>query len=247
MRSPERIGGVLVAGFFLATLVATAFFVPQPPDYFPFADRRTLLGIPNALDVLSNGGFALAGAWGLLSLVRRVELVDRRERIPWFVLFAGVALTSVGSAWFHLRPDDARLVWDRLPMTLGFSGLFAAILVERASVRLGLWALAPIAAVGAATVFYWRMSGNLAPYLVVQFYPLAAILLLLTLCPARYGRGVDLPIAIGWYLLAKVAEMNDERLFRALRLVSGHTLKHILATVGAGWLVGMILRRRPLA
>lgn len=42
------------------------------------------------------------------------------------VLFAGVLLTSAGSTWYHLAPTNDSLVWDRLPMTLGFMGLFAA-------------------------------------------------------------------------------------------------------------------------
>jgi hypothetical protein len=36
------------------------------------------------------------------------------------VLFAGVTLSSLGSSYFHLAPDNARLMWDRLPMTIAF-------------------------------------------------------------------------------------------------------------------------------
>ncbi len=243
MDRAERIGWAIVAGLVVAT--AAAVFVRQAPDYLPFADRRTLLGVPNALDVLSNVGFALVGAWGLVGLRREVKFLDPRERYPWLVLFAGVALTSVGSAWFHLAPDDDQLVWDRLPMTLGFMGLFAALLGERTSVRLGAGLLAPLATLGAASVGYWHWTGNLAPYLVVQFYPLVAIPLLLWLFPARYTRGADLLLALCWYLLAKGAESYDREAFRALGFMSGHTLKHLLATVGAGWLVGMLRLRRP--
>jgi hypothetical protein len=230
-----------------AGAVAIAVFhdpIRQPEKYHQFVDRRTLLGVRNALNVLSNAGFALVGAWGLASL-RRAAFVDRAERAPWAVLFAGVLLTSAGSAWYHLDPNDDTLVWDRLPMTLGFMGLFAALVCERVSLRWGLRSLAPLVAIGAGTVGYWAWKDNLVPYLVVQFYPLAAIPLLLLLFPARYGRGEDLLFALGWYLAAKLAESYDGEVYAFLGVVSGHTLKHLLATVGAAWLARMILLREP--
>lgn len=230
----------------LAVMVAALHDpVPQDQAYHRFADGRTLLGVGNALDVLSNAGFALVGALGLLALRRSATFLDPRERYPWMVLFAGVALTSLGSAWYHLHPSDATLVWDRLPMTLGFMGLFAALIAERVSLRLGLGLLAPLVLLGAGSVAYWRHSGNLVPYLAVQFYPLAAVPLLLWLYPARYTRDEDLLLALGWYLAAKLAESYDAPVYQFLGAVSGHTLKHLLATVGAGWLVHMLAVRRP--
>jgi hypothetical protein len=241
-------GRLRAAAFLLLTLGAVLVAachdpVKQDLRYHLFADGRTMLGIPNALDVLSNAGFALVGIWGLLSL-RRAAFVDRRERAPWAVLFVGVALTSAGSAWYHLDPRNATLVWDRLPMTLGFMGLFAALVCERVSVRWGLRLLAPLVLVGAGTVGWWALKDNLVPYLVVQFYPLLAIPLLLGLFPPRYGRAEDLLLALGWYLAAKIAESYDGEVYRFLGFVSGHTLKHLLATVGAGWLVRMLLLRQ---
>jgi len=40
-------------------------------------------------------------------------------------------------------------------------------------------------------------------YLMVQYYTLALILLLLWLFPARYTRGGDVVMAMGFYVLAK--------------------------------------------
>jgi hypothetical protein len=37
-----------------------------------------------------------------------------------------------------------------------------------------------------------------------------------------------------WYGAAKMAEISDADLFAAGEVVSGHTLKHILAAIGAG-------------
>ncbi len=240
--------------FTAAAVAVTMCTKPFPQDlgYHRFIDDRTLLGVPNALDVLSNAGFVLAGVVGLAALRRREAFVDRRERLPWLVLFAGVLLTSAGSAWYHLAPNNDSLVWDRLPMTLGFMGLLAALVAERVSVRWGVGLLAPLVLLGAASVGYWIWTewqgrGDLRAYYLVQFYPLGAIVLLLALYPPRYTRGADLLVALAWYVAAKVAESHDGDVYRALGFVSGHTLKHLLATVGALWLARMLLLRQPTA
>ena len=225
--------------------------IPQALGYHDFADQRTLLGIRNALNVLSNLGFVLAGAVGLAAVRRSASFVDGREHLPWLVLFVGVLLTSAGSTWYHLAPTNDSLVWDRLPMTLGFMGLLAALIGERVSVRWGIVLLAPLVLLGAASVGYWIRTeslgrGDLRLYYLVQFYPLVAILLLLALYPPRYTRGADLIVALAWYVAAKGAESCDGTIYRALGFVSGHTFKHLLATVGALWLARMLLLRQPV-
>lgn len=35
----------------------------------------------------------------------------------WTCFYVGVAAVAVGSSYYHLKPDDARLVWDRLPVS----------------------------------------------------------------------------------------------------------------------------------
>ena len=42
--------------------------IPQWPEYRQFADDRTMLGIPNALNVLSNLPFLLIGVSGAVFL-----------------------------------------------------------------------------------------------------------------------------------------------------------------------------------
>ena len=79
----------------------------------------------NAANVLSNLVFLVAGLLGLRSAVRQTALPARPA---WIVAFAGIALVSVGSAWYHRAPADDTLLWDRLPMTVAFMGLLAAVL-----------------------------------------------------------------------------------------------------------------------
>lgn len=39
------------------------------------------------------------------------------EVLGWSAFFIGIMSTSFGSAYYHLKPNDASLVWDRLPVS----------------------------------------------------------------------------------------------------------------------------------
>ncbi|MGA7914004.1 MAG: hypothetical protein WCA00_02120 [Candidatus Acidiferrales bacterium] len=246
--------GVVAA---MALIVFLFPAIPQSEAYHHFADTRTFAGIPNALDVLSNAFFLIVGLLGVRYVLRgpkdsRVSgFLDPRERWPYFIFFLGVALTTFGSAYYHAHPDDARLVWDRLPMTLGFMSLLAATLNERVSVNTGSFALAPLLIFGVASVLYWSVTqanghGDLRPYVLAQFGSLAVLLLLVALFPPRYTRGSDLIVSLGIYVLAKAFEAADRPIFNLGGIVSGHALKHITAAVSAYWILRMLSLRRPI-
>jgi hypothetical protein len=248
-----RVGAVVGLGVVAAAVLLCLPRLPQDPHYHDFADQRTLLGVPHALNVLSNLPLCIVGVLGLWQ-VRRGRFLQPAERWPYAVLFAGVALTGLGSSYYHLDPDNERLVWDRLPMTVAFMGFFAAQLAERVSLRAGARLLGPLVALGAASVLYWheterRGAGDLRPYYLVQFYPLAATPLLLVLFPPRYTGAPYVWAALGFYLLAKIVELPalDRGIFLLSGVISGHTLKHLLAALGAYALVWMLAVRRPTA
>lgn len=235
---------------------AAAFFTPRfdlPPSYHDFADKRVWLGIPHFGDVASNLLFGIAGLWGLLSLGRkqsRVKFVDPRERWPYLVLFCGLLLTAFGSSYYHLAPDNARLVWDRLPMTVVFMPLVAAVIAERISVRVGVWLLPILTAAGIASVLLWRVSvlhgaGDLHFYSAVQVYAVL-ILPVVLLLPPRYTRGSDFTVVFGLYVLAKIMETADRQIFSVGHIVSGHTLKHVAAGAAGYWILRMLKKRKPI-
>jgi len=111
------VGGLAVLAGAAAWLVAP---IPQDPAYHRLADSRVWLGIPNALNVLSNAGFLLIGAWGLAFVLGAGSRTfrDPSERWPYAVFFDGLLLTGVGSAYYHWDPGNARLAWDRLPLAI---------------------------------------------------------------------------------------------------------------------------------
>lgn len=244
-----RVLGFISLGLVTLGLLYCLPAIPQDLSYHAFADGRTLLGVPNFLNVASNLPFLVVGGLGLWLLIRYDALrpggppLTSPERWPLAVLFTGIFLTGFGSAYYHLVPDNDRLVWDRLPMTLAFMGFFASMIGERMGTRAGLWLLGPLVWLGLASVLNWHQSeqrgaGDLRLYYFVQFYPMLAIPLLIYLFPARYTRDGDIFIALGWYVLAKVVEREflDRGVLGVTGSVSGHTLKHLAAAAGAYWL-----------
>ena len=230
--------------------------IPQPQEYHLFADQRGFLGFPHFADVVSNLALAVVGLWGLVFLLRSrpgqipTPFLDQRERWPFLFVFAGMMLTAFGSAYYHLQPNNASLVWDRLPMTIVFMSLVAAVIAERISLRAGLWLLPVLLLIGMSSVLLWYMSevrgaGDVRFYVAVQAYSVLVLLIALFL-PPRYTRGSDLAVVVGFYALAKAMEMLDKPIFEVGHVVSGHTLKHLAVAAGGYWILRMLQRRRPL-
>jgi len=223
--------------------------IPQPLSYHNFADHRAWLGIPNFGDVVSNVPFAIVGLWGLLFLLgpRGNNFFDPRERWLYVVMFAALILTAFGSAYYHLAADNARLVWDRIPIMMVFMALLAAVMAERVSVSAGIALFPVFEIVGIASVLAWRDGelhghGDLRFYAAVQVYAIL-ILLLALLFPPKYTRGSDFAAVVGFYALAKVLEETDRQVFALGQVVSGHTLKHLAAAAAGYWILRMLQKR----
>jgi hypothetical protein len=247
----RALGSLVLLTFGLALAVALLPPIPQDPSYHRFADDRHLFGIPNFLNVISNLPMFLIGLSGLYYLKRHRHgaFADRREALAYVVFFLGTALVGVGSAWYHLAPDNARLFWDRLPMAVMFMAFTSAMLAERVSVGFGSRALFPLLAVGIASVVWWRLTeqagaGDLRPYGLIHFYPAVLIPLLLLLFPARYSRGAEVWGVLFFFALTVVFDLFDRPVFSLGELVSGHTLKHLFAAVAAWWVLRMLASRR---
>jgi hypothetical protein len=252
----KRIRLLLIGGVTLAAIIAIALVprVPQSEAYHSFADQRTLLGVRNLLNVLSNLAFLLVGIAGLLYVARpnsQSSFYQPSERVPYLVFFLGVTLTCFGSAYYHLSPNNDRLVWDRLPMTIAFMSLLSAAIAERISRKAGLVLLLPLLLIGMASVIYWHLSeqsgnGDLRPYILVQFYSALVIVLVVGMFPPRYIDAGELVIALILYALSKVLESLDSQVFGFGRIVSGHTLKHLTAALSVWFILHMLRNRTPI-
>ncbi len=205
--------------------------MPQNQLYHDFADQRALLGIPHALNVLSNGLFLLAGIWGINVVQNHFQRRSFIVRAYW-VFFMGIALISIGSAYYHWSPDSSTLVWDRLPMTIAFMAFTAIVIFERCSESLGEILFPFLLIAGILSVIYWAWQGDLRPYLAIQFGPM----LILPFIIWRYsGPGTRwLWLTLICYAISKIFEFQDLTLFELTRnTVSGHTLKHLVAVIGS--------------
>lgn len=224
--------------------------IAQPASYHAFADDRDWLGIPNALDVLSNLGFALVGLWGLLRLwTGRHRPGVLPGRAGFFLFLAGLTLTAAGSAYYHWYPDNDRLLWDRLPIALACAGLLAGVWARTAlpAARIAPATLG-LALYAVASVLWWYFTeldgqGDLRPYLLLQLLPILLIPLWQSLYATPLGDRLGFGAAILLYVVAKLAEIGDQAVFEATReVLSGHTLKHLLATAAAAVLVHRLIR-----
>lgn len=238
----------------VALLLAAAVFaqgaIPQDPEYHVFADARTVFGLPNAVNVLSNVPLLLAGAWGLALTVMLMRLRPVPGLLIQYALFfGGVLLSGIGSMYYHIDPSNASLVWDRLPMSIAFMALLASVISETMDRRAGSFLHWPLLAAGIISVLYWSWTenagrGDLRLYALVQFIPVVLIPLILVLYRPPREYAAPIWLLAGLYVLAKASEVLDREVFVLTRVVSGHTIKHILAAAGVGFVVRMMWLRR---
>ena len=223
--------------------------IMQLANYHEFADQSMFLGMPHAADVLSNAGFAVIGVWGWFRL--RPMRCHPAIQAGWhgYQLFlVGLALTAAGSSFYHLAPDNARLLWDRLPIALACAGLLAAVRTENQLLADGKSTTAWLGVFAVGSVAWWyvtdqRGQGDLRPYLLLQILPLVLIPLWQAIYRANRADRLWFGLALLLYVFAKGAELRDHELLTAVGWVSGHTLKHLLATAAAALLVGRLACR----
>lgn len=243
----------LSLAFISAAVVFAAFVVgpvPQDPNYHLFADESSVGGVPNALNVLSNLPFLVVGLLGLRLIAISPDTVTPQTEWAWKIFFTAIALTAFGSGYFHWQPNNDTLIWDRLPMTIGFMSLVSIIVAEYFSPSLGKRLLWPLLLAGIGSVAYWaitesRGGGDLRPYAIVQFLPMLLIPMVIILYRNRSDLGRYVWWMIAFYAAAKIAEQLDEQLYALGSLMSGHTLKHLLASLApASLLYGLMQRRK---
>jgi hypothetical protein len=228
---------IILAAIMIAACGITAMLkpIPQPAWYHDFADARTLLGVPRAQDVLSNIPFVAVGLAGLYYTLRS-RTQSRSQRWALAVMFAGLFLTGFGSGYYHLAPDNQRLVWDRLPMTLVMAGVLTFLLANRFA-QIFWWILPLLILVGAGSVGQWAWSesrgvGDLRWYFLFQALTFIVATTLVLMFPATGEPKRALAIALGANVLAKIFELLDQPIFAIGGMVSGHTLKHLAAALG---------------
>jgi hypothetical protein len=242
---PEKFLWCFVAA--LLVLAVALPGMPQDPDYHHFADARTLLGVPRAMDVLSNIFFLALGGIGLVChFAGRLDYLNAAMRTSGLVFFLGFVLTAIGSAYYHMDPNDRGLAWDRMGMVVAFAGVLGLVAAHRVSVRAANVLLPVALAGGVLSVGWFAATGSITPYAVLQFGGIGLVAGVSWL--PTHGKGPNWAALIAAYALAKVLEMEDVEVVHLTQgVVSGHTLKHVFAALAALAVLLPLVRRRSRA
>jgi hypothetical protein len=244
---------IIVAIVVIAIIAAFSMDpIAQDPAYHHFADRRSLINIPNFYNILSSLPFVIIGIMGM-RLVGSGRATGGLAELQsmYLAFFGGVFLTGFGSAYYHYHPDNQTLLWDRLPITIAFMALFSAIAGEYISSRLALKLFVPLLLSGIISVIYWYVTelngnGDLRAYALVQFLPVLLIPLILWLFNSRLNGNKYIWGVLGAYALSKFMEYFDAPIYSKLDIVSGHSLKHLIAASGTLIYYWALRNRRTL-
>jgi hypothetical protein len=236
-----------VLALLAVALVAPA--VAQSAHHHHFADRRAWAWIPFASDVLSNLPFLLWGGLGLTLLGQQARGVGYCAAAAscglMGLFFAGLVVTAFMSAFYHWQPDNAGLVLDRLGMVVAFAGLMGLAAAGRVSARAGELLALAVLLLGPLSIWVWSASGNVLPWAVLQFGGMLLVLCLALLKPLPGAPAIRWGWVIVIYALAKCFELADEAVFAATsQLVSGHSMKHVVASVAAWPVVSALMAHR---
>lgn len=199
----------------------------------PFIDARVLWGVPNALDVLSNLAFVPMGLAGLWAL-HRAPSVHSAARQSAVVFFIGLMLTCASSSLYHWAPSVWGLAVDRAGMAVAFAGVLGLATAERVSLRAAPWVWVVVLLAGLLAIALNYTLGVMAPWIAVQFGGMAVVLWAAAQPKRAGGLGIRWGVLIAIYTVAKGLELGDEAVFHATGgMVSGHSLKHIAASLAA--------------
>ncbi len=246
----EKIGLITIFVICLIVFIAVGLISPiaQDPGYHLFADRRTIFSVPNFCDVISNILLLIIGLMGTKQLFQgRLQIIEEFKH-AYIIFFVSVGFVAFGSVYYHLWPNNQTLVWDRLPMTIAFMSLISIIMAEFVCTKVAKILFWPLVLLGAVSVIYWIWTekmgqGDLRLYGLVQFVPMIIMPIILLCFKSKFS-----PISGYWwlllcYLIAKLLEHFDGQVFSVLGIISGHTLKHLVAALGL-WILLKNYQRR---
>jgi len=225
--------GLLVLG--ALCVIGMLFIDPIAQDlqYHNFSDAGTLFGIKNFHNTLTNLPIVIVGVLAIIWLIRNNGSLSNLQRAIYWILFLGIVFIGLGSGYYHLDPNNATLVWDRLPMTLVFVSFYALIIIDFYSLRIGKLVFLIFLPLGILSVVHWHITelngaGDLRWYSIIQFYPMLTIPFII------FRKGViqihrQLVIyVLSLYALAKLAEFLDGAIHEFVGY-SGHSIKHLIA------------------
>ncbi|CAN6865544.1 unnamed protein product [Brassica oleracea] len=240
---------ILVGSLFICWLILM-FFTPKVPlhsfRHHVFADKRNFMGVPNTLNVMTNFPFLIIGVLGfVLCLGGSFFNISLKGEIwGWTLFYASISSLAFGSAYYHLKPDDNRIVWDTLPILIAYSSLFSSFLVERAGERVGLSCLVLLLFISVLSVAYARVFNDLRLCLTFQLIPCLAIPVMTVLLPPKYTHSRFWLLATAAHAVSKIEGLADSKIYNFNGYtISGHSLGHLCSALAMLLLTVMLLYR----
>lgn len=254
IQKKKVIGIALIILLTTAAIVGLLFVEPIPQDlgYHQFKDSDLIFAIPNFWNVVSNIAFFIVGALGVIKLREpgRLKIIPDIKFV-YYCLFSGMILVAFGSGYYHIHPDNQTLVWDRLPMTIVFMALFSIVVGEFISTRPAKAVFPSLIICGISSVLYWHFTelsgkGDLRFYALIQFLPMLLIPVILFTFDSKYTKVSSYWWLLAAYVIAKLFEYFDGQVLTATGLISGHSIKHIVAASGIYILLSSYEQRSKL-
>ncbi|XVF35335.1 hypothetical protein REPUB_Repub18cG0136700 [Reevesia pubescens] len=241
----SRIWGVSLLCWLFIMLVAPK--IPLSYRNHLYADMRNFLGVPNTLNVITNFPFLIVGVLGfVLSLggggFFYIRL--RGEIWGWVLFYGGIASVAFGSAYYHLRPDDNRVMLDTFPMMIAYSSLFSNFILERLGEKMGLSCLFSLLVIAVLSTIYARTFNDLRLCMTFQLIPCIAIPIMTFLFPPKYTHSRYWLWIAGVSIIAKMEALADMKIYRANNyIISGHSLEHLCSAITPVLVTVMLMQR----
>ncbi|KAI4316523.1 hypothetical protein L6164_024501 [Bauhinia variegata] len=188
--------------------------ISRSHKHHQFVDMRNLLGFV----------FALQG--GLFNISSKAEVW------AWVLFYAGTASMAFGSAYYHLKPDNNRLLWDTLPIMVAYIALLSSLLVERIGQRTGLCCTFSLLLASFLCVAYERIYNDNRFCTMFQLILPVAIPGVAFFYSSKYTHSSYWFWSAGIYLLAKLEAVADRKLYQLNNFtISGHSLEHLCSAL----------------
>ena len=194
--------------------------IPFPQGYHNFVDKRTIGGIPNFMNIVSNLAIALPAFY----------LMKKQKKISF--LSINILLLAITSALYHVNPNNNTIFLDMI-FVMSINTVVLSYFVNK---QVGNF----IFILGILSVFYWKKYDDLRFYEFLKIaIPVYAIFMLYKNPKVNH---YIFPVII-LTILTRVSEYNDKAIYKLTGgTISGHTLKHIFAALDI-YLIIIILEK----
>jgi hypothetical protein len=256
----KKINQLLIILAFLAviTLLVVIPYFLFPSSLFTrhsYTDQRSLCGLNNAFNVLSNLVLIAAGCYWLNWIFRtkNISLKCRKglyETRLYATFFAAVILAGIQSAWYHLFQSQLGLLGTYLLSNIVMLSLLSAIIAERVNLRIGLHSCIPFIFISMLISFYWyiyQTDNQLSHlwYFLTYLIPSLSIMTIIVARP-KYGGIKHITFAFCNTFIALGVSCLDEAIYTLTRhMISGQSLHNIYLGIAAIY-IGCYLEQRSI-